>query len=251
MKFTFTQFTKFFGVFIIMALLQNLAFSQIYNPISITGFNQDVIAEAGTSSLTTTTMPMDGVSVSNKVIYSNAFKTANGFGGGGIVDNGTISVAAGNFQLAPYTGNNVVLIQRGGSGTITLATPAKYTDLRLLCLSTEGASLIGGVINFSDGTSTALTNFTVADWFNNTTNVVLTGMGRCTRATPASGASDYPTNPRMYYVNIPISCIDRQKNILNIILNNVTTPMQYFLHYRVLLLLKQLHLRLLTQHVVL
>jgi gliding motility-associated-like protein len=223
MKTTFTLFTKGICVLLILTLFQSKAFAQIYNPITISGFNQDVIAESGTSSLTTTTMALDGVTVSNKVIYSNAFRITNGIAGGGIADNGTITGTTGNYQLAPYNGNNAVLIQRNASATISLVTPAKYTDLRLLCLSTEGASLMSGVINFSDGTNIALANFTVSDWFNNNTNVVLTGMGRCTRATPVTGAGDFPTNPRMYFVNIPISCVNRQKNITSITLNNITT----------------------------
>jgi gliding motility-associated-like protein len=209
---------------LLLFLFNGNVFSQTFTPVPVTGFNHDVIAESGTSSLTTTTVSLDGVTVSNKVMYSVAFKTANGFGGGGIADNGTITDAAGTYQLAPYTGNNALLLQRTQTGDLTLATPAKFSFVRVLCFTTEGSSLVNVKLTFSDASTTnALTNYVLGDWFNNTTNLVLSGFGRCTRATPASGADAYPSNPRLYYIDIPISCADKQKQLTKINFTNVTT----------------------------
>ena len=157
-------------------------------------------------------------------MYTSTFRTNNGFGGGGIPDNGVITDASGTYQMADYTGNNALLIQRSQSGDINITTPAQYSRIRILCLSTEGTSLINATLQFSDGSTTnALTNYSLGDWFNNTTNLVLSGFGRCTRATPATGADAYPSNPRMYYIDIPLTCADRQKNLSTIHLANVTT----------------------------
>lgn len=195
-----------------------------FAPVTISGFNNDVVAESGTSSLTTTTIPLDGAISSNKVMYTNTFRTTNGFGGGGIPDNGLITDASGSYQLAPYTGNNVLLLQRGQSGDLTIATPAKFTRIRILCFSTEGTSLVNATMFFTDGTSiTALTNYSLSDWFNGTTNVVLQGFGRCTRATPTGPADAYPTNPRLYYIEIIVPCASQQKNLQKISFSNVTT----------------------------
>lgn len=195
-----------------------------YTPVTVTGFNQDCIAESGTSSLTTTTMALDAVPASNKVMYTNTFRTTNGFGGGGIPDNGTIVNGSDSYQLAAYNSNNVVLVQRGQNADMTLATPAKFRSIRILCFSTEGTSLVNATLFFSDGTSAAgVTNYSLGDWFNNSTNLVLTGMGRCTRATPASGADGFPTNPRLYYIEINLSCANQQKNLQRINLANATT----------------------------
>lgn len=205
-------------------IFPGIIYSQTYTPVTVTGFNHDVVAEAGTSSLTTTTISLDGPAVSNKVMYTNTFKTLNGFGGGGIPDNGVITDAAGSYQLAAYTGNNALLLQRTQTGALTLATPSKFNKVRVLCLSTEGSSLVNVVLTFTDGTTTnAFTNYSLGDWFNNTTNLVASGFGRCTRATPASGADAYPTNPRLYYIEIAMSCTDRQKSLQKINFTNVTT----------------------------
>ena len=205
-------------------LIQGNIFSQSFVPVTVSGFNHDVVAESGTSSLTTTTISLDGPAVSNKVMYTTAFRTANGFGGGGIPDNGTITDAAGSYQLRPYTGTNALLLQRTQTGDLTLTTPAKFGSLRVLAFSTEGTSLVNVSITFTDATTTnVLTNYALGDWFNGTTNLVLSGFGRCTRATPASGADAYPTNPRLYYINLPINCADKQKLIQKITFTNVTT----------------------------
>ncbi len=53
-----------------------------YTPIPLSGFNQDVVAEAGNSALATTTIEMDAISPSNSVIFSTAFASANGLSAG-------------------------------------------------------------------------------------------------------------------------------------------------------------------------
>ena len=210
-------------IIIVISALTSPVFAQ-FTPVSISGFNHDVIAESGTSSLTTTTVSLDGVTISNKVIYTQTFRTLNGFGGGGIPDNGLITSGADNYQLADYTSNNALLIQRSQNGDININTPSKYGTIRILCFSTEGPSLVNANLFFTDGSqTTALTNYTVGDWFNNTGNLVLSGIGRCTRATPASGADGYPSNPRLYYMEIQLSCADRQKDLQKINFANVTT----------------------------
>ena len=200
-------------------------FSQ-FAPIGISGFNHDVIAEAGNNSIATTTIPLDGVTVSNKVMYNVTFRDLNGFGGGALPDNGFISNSSGTYQLAAYTSNNVLLLQRGQNGDIAINSPQKYSAIRIAAFSTEGSSLANVTLFFSDGTSTtALTNYNLSDWFNGTSNLIETGFGRCNRkaAVIPSDADAFPTNPRLYYIEIPLSCSDRIKDLQKINFSNVTT----------------------------
>lgn len=200
-------------------------FSQNFTPVTVTGFNHDVVAETGTSALTTTTIALDGPAASNKVIYSTAFKIANNVEGGGIPDNGLISDATGNsYQLTSYSGSNALLLQRTQVGELTLAATAQFSGVRVLAFATEGVALVNVVLVFADGSTTnALTNYSLNDWFNATTNLVTSGFGRCTRTTPVTGFGDYPSNPRMYYIDIPLSCADRQKQLQKVRFTNVTT----------------------------
>ena len=198
--------------------------AQLFTPVPLLGFNQDVVAETGTSSLTTTTSALDGVAQSNKVMYNITFKTTNNFGGGGIPDNGTITDAAGSYQLAPYNVNNVLIVQRSQNADLTLVTPAPFSIIRILCFATEGNALVNVNLSFTDGTVTnALTNYSLGDWFNGTTNLVMSGFGRCTRSTPAGEADAFPTNPRYYYIEIPMTCANKLKSLQKINFANVTT----------------------------
>lgn len=222
MKSNFTCL-KFVFVAVVIALLPATALPQ-FIPVVVSGFNHDVVAESGTSSLTTTTVSLDGVTVSNKVIYTQTFRTLNSFGGGGIPDNGTITSGADSYQLAPYNSNNALVIPRNQNGDINITTPAQYSKIRVLCFSTEGSSLVNAILYFSDGSqTTALTNYNLGDWFNNTGNLVVSGFGRCTRSTPASGDDAYPSNPRMYYLEISLACPDQSKLLQKINFANVTT----------------------------
>lgn len=208
----------------VLLLFAAAAFSQPFTPVAVSGFNHDVVAETGTSSLTTTTIALDAVPASNRVMYTNTFRITNGFGGGGLPDNGIITDASGTYQLASYAASNALLLQRTQTGDLTLTTPAKFSTIRVLGFTTEGTSLINVTLHFTDATTTnALVNYALSDWFNNNTNLVLSGFGRCTRATPAASADGYPSNPRMYYINIPLSCTDKQKTLERISFENVTT----------------------------
>ena len=209
---------------LVLLLLPVTIIAQLYTPVTITGFNHDVVAETGTSSLTTTTSALDGVAQSNKVMYTVSFGINNQFDGGGIPDNGTITNAAGTYQLMPYNGSNALIVQRNQNADLTLTTPAKFSGLRVLCFATEGIAQVNVKLFFTDGSITNLiTNYFLDDWFNGTSNLVLSGFGRCTRATPASGADAFPNNPRLYFMDVPMTCADRQKSLQKINFSNVTT----------------------------
>lgn len=219
---TVNKIYKGFSLLLIQ-LISNAAIAQ-FVPVAVTGFNHDVIAEGGTSSLTNTSSALDAVPASNKVMYTVGFRTSAGFSGGGLPNNGTITDAAGSYQLATLDANNARIIPRSQNADINLVTPAKFSVVRLLAFTTEGTSLLNITLTFTDGTVTnALTGYSLGDWFNGTTNLVISGFGRCTRATPASGADGFSTNPRMYYIEIPMSCANKDKNLQKINIANVTT----------------------------
>ena len=215
---------KLISIFFLLFTMGSV--SAQFTPIAIAGFNQDVVAESGSSSLATTTMPLDGVNVSNKVLYAVSFRDLNGFGGGALPDNGFITNSSGTYQLHAYTENNALLLQRGQSGNILINNPAQFSKLRLAAFSTEGASLLNIELHFTDGsTSAVLSQYNLPDWFGGTSNLVETGFGRCTRknGVAPSDADGFPTNPRLYYIEIPMGCVERTRFLDKINISNVTT----------------------------
>ncbi|WP_298734557.1 gliding motility-associated C-terminal domain-containing protein [uncultured Chitinophaga sp.] len=208
-------FTLVFLLALCAGRLQLLA--QTYSPIPVTGFNNDVVAESGTSATAVTSTELD---LSFYLLYSQAFAITNGLSGG-IVDNGTIVNGNRTYQLAPYDVNNGLYLSSGGTivntaatGTLALTTPAAYSKLSLLLFSTEGNSTIGLTLHFADGTSAPGGSVTVLDWFNGA-NAVYGGVGRIARqAAPpylVDGLSG--NNPRFYRYDISVACRDQPKSL--------------------------------------
>ena len=193
-------------------------------PVAVTGFNNDAIAEGAPNSLVTTTMEADAP-VSNKIMYTNAFRAFAGIGGGGLPDNGTIIAGNDIYQLATYTGNNALYIKRNETFSLSLVTTASFARIRLLAFTTEGASSVNISLSFTDGSTTPyLAGYSLSDWFNGGANIVLQGFGRCDRsAGPVYNADAYPSNPRMYYIDIPLNCTDKNKLLQSISIANVST----------------------------
>ncbi|WP_177230494.1 gliding motility-associated C-terminal domain-containing protein [Chitinophaga sp. CF118] len=209
---------------IIVVLLHVLStyklYAQNYAPVAVTGFNQDVVAEAGTNATAVTSSELDLVF---NILYSTDFATANSILGG-IPSNGIISNGRYNFQLQDYTLNNSLFLSSGGaqpntvgSGTLTLVTPAAFSQLSLLAFSTEYYSDLNVVLNFTDGTSTTGSLQTVADWFDGL-NAVISGFGRIKRllAPPYAVDGRNTNNPRFYPFDISLSCTDQEKLVASI-----------------------------------
>ena len=194
-----------------------------FSPISIGGFNQDVIAESGTSALATTTIEMDAISPSNSVMFSAAFAAQNGLTSG-LPSNGTIVNGGDTYQLAPYNGNNVLFVRRSQSADLTVSTPASYAKIRLLAFSTEMSSTLNISLGFTDGTTTSyLNNVNLQDWFNGSGSIVLQGYGRIKRLSSGPYTVEgLPNNPMMYYLEVALNCADRYKLLNKISISNVS-----------------------------
>jgi gliding motility-associated-like protein len=195
-----------------------------YTPIPLSGFNQDVVAEAGNSALATTTIEMDAISPSNSVIFSTAFASANGLSAG-LPANGTIVNGADTYQLAPYNANNVLFVRRNQSADLTVTAPSSYAKLRLLAFSTEMSSTLNISLGFTDGTTTTYLNGAVlSDWFDGQNNIVLPGFGRIKRLSSGPYTVEgLPSNPRMYFLEITLNCTDRFKLLNRISISNVSS----------------------------
>jgi hypothetical protein len=198
--------------------------AQVYNPIRVTGFNHDVVAEGdGNSSLATTTKEMDALVPSNFVLCTKQFATANAFQPPnlyGLPDSGRFSVPGRTFQMAPFDQNNVLYLMPGESETLELLQPARYTDFSLLALATEGDAQVSLRFQFSDGT-TQLFNKTIEDWFNSVVPPTFSGYGRVKRIDGPINAGDYEAaqqgNPRFRNLDLVLPC---EKTLVSIEITN-------------------------------
>jgi len=198
-----------------------------YIPIAVSGFNQDVVVEAGAVNDPTAhyanavTATMDGGTT--KTGYTWYESGLPGGAGGGLPAAGVITSAVDpstQFLLAPYTGLNALLLDAATtSSTLTLVSPGQYSALSFLTSSGSaffGSPVLNLTLHFSDGTA-PLTGLSVTspDWFDNTPAAVI-AHGRVDVST---GTFDQVgnDNPRIYQENVvlpdsaavhPISSID-------------------------------------------
>lgn len=199
--------------------------AQTFTPVSVTGFNNDIVAESGTSSFAATTCVLD---LSNYVLYSAAFAAANNMLGG-MVNNGNINAGTGIYQLASYTAGNGLYLSALGSapntnasGVLTLSSPASFSKISLLVFSTEGSSTLGIVLKFTDGTTVNAGNYIVADWFIGN-NIMYSGFGRVTRKTTGPYSPDgLSDNPRFFPLDVSIACANQTKLLQSVTVNYVS-----------------------------
>jgi hypothetical protein len=203
-------------IFILPMLLaaSSLSYGQNHTPVAVTGYNSDVIAET-IPAVSTTDSTLDNI---NNVLYSQSYDLSGN--GTGLPDNGLITSGSSSYQLNPYTAENCILLRTGQSDSLVLTTPASYSSLSLLGLSTEIDGTILLVIKFTDGTAAVIPNNNLPDWYNGT-GAVLSGFDRTYRP---DDFMDFNTSaPHLYRMDVNLSCTDQAKLVQSIMIIN-TTP---------------------------
>ena len=176
-------------------------------PVSVTGFNLDVVVEN-----TATGPPYTGYAVELNPNEGNAFYQS-GLPGKtyGLPVSGNFASALGDgtvFQFQPYTANNALVLSSGTGvsvGTLTLAVPAVYARIAVIANSASASSTSAGTLtlNFSDGTS-FVTNYAAPDWFNNS-GYALSAVERINLSN--GGTSGATTNPRFYQTTLDLQAL--------------------------------------------
>lgn len=206
---------RIFLVTLMLATCSCPLFAQTYTPVALSGYNNDIVAETGTDALAVTSVGLD---LQQKILYTLGFATTNAIAGG-IADNGIIVNGARTYQLADYTLNNALFLSDNAfapnsvaSGDLTLVTPAAFSKISVLSFSTEQTSTVDVTLHYADGTTTAVGQVTIADWFDGP-NAIISSVGRVIRqAAPPYIVENLATsNPRFYAFDITIPCADQSK----------------------------------------
>jgi hypothetical protein len=148
-----------------------------FNPITVTGFNYDMIVEASAESPQNlsggyTSASMDnGTSNTGFSWYERGFVTSSPNTGvplaGSTITNQ--SAADHRYRMAPsYASNDVVYIDSSTSASVTPATPAALSTLSFLGAAGHGPLVIDCVVSHADGTTESGT-IKVPDWFGSGT----------------------------------------------------------------------------------
>ncbi|MFP9116126.1 beta strand repeat-containing protein, partial [Flavobacterium sp. RHBU_3] len=166
-----------------------------YTPIDISGFNADVIANGTGMPSTTTNSDVDGVnyvyiSLDYKATLSSSAATY-GLPVNRLLTSSTVSGL--KFIIPDYNGNNSLRLDgTTPTGTVTLTTPMKFTDIYLAVTSGSGASTVNAVINFQDGTSQTISGISLLNWYATATTAqpaLISNIGRVLK-TSSTGAQE-------------------------------------------------------------
>lgn len=183
-------------------------------PVGVTGFNLDGVAESSPA-LGSTSGVLDG---SNYVLYSAAYGTAFSTGTG-LPNNGIITVGQRNYQMEPFSQNNVLYITAGLTDSLMLNTPASFSAISLLSFGTEGSATVDVTLRFTDGTTALYSGKTLPDWFNS--GGFYSGFDRTGRNT---NTPDYNTSqPSMFAIDLALACANQSKSLDHIIIHNTGT----------------------------
>lgn len=217
-----------------------------YVPLTLTGFNADIVAEGtGGNANDKTTHSVDAF----YAFYSKDFVPTNPHSsgasalayGGGLPTNGTITstvVDGLKFQVADYTASNGLILRNTvtNQGTLTLETPKKAEKIYIATVRGEGGSGSGdnhnvtATVNFGDGTSQDIVFQATAWWQDGTapSNVALVGTGEVSRNAATSSWAPRnefrgSTNASLFNNELEIASENFNKEITSIDFNKVST----------------------------
>lgn len=206
-----------------VALATVTTLGQSYQAISVTGFNQDLVANGTLLPSASTTGTFDDASAgSNNVMYVNGYNGASVTLSYGLPADGVVNSESNSgvtYQLADYADSNALLLTAAETGTLTLVSSGAYAKVSILAAGANGSSSFTATLNFSDGT-TADYSFTVPDWFNGS-NYAIKPIGRVRR--DGSSTDETSSNPRLYDCMISLSNSDQVKLLKSITFSKVSS----------------------------
>jgi hypothetical protein len=203
-------------------------------PLPVSGFNQDIVVEAGATNDPTThylnnvTATMDnGTGKAGNTWYERGLNPAAPATG---LPMNVVQAAQDDptltFRLGPAVGNNALLLDVATpAGNLTLTTPVRLSRLYILAASGNGSTANARLgLQFSDLAPGIDTTYTAPDWFN-ATPIAVTASGRLVPSTGAF-ANVGEANPRLYYYMVDLAALGaatRELNFINFEFNGTGT----------------------------
>jgi len=204
-----------------------------YNPVTVTGFNADIVANGIGPSSGSTTADVDGANyvyiaptyqfTSTSSLPTQSLPATGSF---------TSATTAGlTYQLASYSGNNSLRLPATGTsgtatGTLTFATPTTAGEVYVIGCTGSGGSgpnTTTLTVNFTDGSSQTFSGInTFSDWYGGSP-IAIGNVGRV-QTTNASGTPETATNgPNLYEVKLTLDPTNYSKLIASIGVSKTTS----------------------------
>lgn len=225
--------------FLACLLFAFLSSRAAYNPVTLTGYNADIVLNGSATVNNTTPFPSvtAGADVATNpgpfTFYASDFAYSAGslsggpFTSGFMPAGGTISSSLTYgvpYQLAPYTANNALSLVGVTSGTLTFSTPSSgIGELYVMGVSGSAGSTITFTVNFSDGTNQVFSGNSFGDWGSSSTNNALI-VGRIAIAPgTSSGLSQASTGFYFREAKLTLLPANYTKTIQSVTVANTTS----------------------------
>ncbi|WP_208346132.1 hypothetical protein, partial [Aetokthonos hydrillicola] len=201
-----------------------------YVPVTLTGFNADVVANGIGAPGTSTTATLDNALptagypfVAQDYQYDGSCAAAAAYLPTGGALTGPSAAGSIPFQLASYAASNCLhLSATTASGTLNFATPVSAGQLFIAANSGGGASTVDVTINFTDNTTQTITGLAIADWYGTTGSIILKA-GRVNVTTTACGSESAANGPNLYQYSVSLSGTNYTKLISSISFSRATS----------------------------
>jgi hypothetical protein len=184
--------------------------------ISLTGFNEDVIADPVLNSVPTSSTT-NSVDLSTYVFYMDGYSNnGTAYTNGIPLSEQYLSSTNHSFQLAPYNANNDLRLEATQSGTLTFAAVNQrpYSVLYLAACAGDGDININYTINFSDASTESGSVF-INDWFcSGCTPYGIKDLGRAQVASGTLGGTSFAIGE--YPINVSVPNQAKQINSIDI-----------------------------------
>ncbi len=209
-------------IFLSVLLLTSYCAQATFVPVSLSGFNHDVVANGVGNATASTTIAVDNA---NYDLVAPDFKAVagNSAPSAALPANGLINSAQTSgltYQLASYTGNNALVLSAANApATLTFNTVCGG-DVYVIGFTGSGTSTADITVNFTNNTSQTFAGISFADWFGGT-GFALQGFGRIQRLT--NGLEAPSGDPRLYEKKLTLSSANSTKTIASITVTKTTS----------------------------
>ena len=201
-----------------------------YNPITLTGFNEDVIAN-GSANPANGTLGVAGTSTganagfdgANYVFVSSDYTYGSPLvAGQSLPTSGTLSslITSGlTYQLAGYSTNNALVLSAvtATTATLTPSVPQYASQLYLIGCTGSGSGSCTFAIHYADGTVQTSGSLALGDWYGGTP-IAVANIGRVNETTGAPDGSS-TTGPNFYERNVTLT--DLNSKVTSIVVTTV------------------------------
>ncbi|MFT3676062.1 MAG: SprB repeat-containing protein [Chitinophagaceae bacterium] len=187
-------------------------------PVSLTGFNTDVIANGNGAADASTTGAIDNSS--GNAFYASGYSNGSTTGSNGLPASGVFNSVQDNsreYHLASYAGNNTLQLRSSSnpdlstgstSGTLTFGTQNKslYSSLYVVGTTGNGTGVVNYTVHFTDGGSTYTGSLNFPDWYlTPATASANRALGDLDRVARTSGASAFTGSTDFNLFEAPIT----------------------------------------------